>query len=133
MRRGIVSGRVALLPRSTEIQPLSHRFVPPPLQNFKDVRRVPEVYSSVANLGDSCPGRCMSRCCQCPGRCMRRCCQRPSRCLCRCCRCPGRCPCRCMSRCCQRPGRCLGRCCQRPSRCPCRCCQRPSRCCQHPG
>ena len=28
-RRGIVSGRVALLPRSTEIQPLSLRFVPP--------------------------------------------------------------------------------------------------------
>lgn len=29
-RWGIVSGRVALLPRSTEIQPLSLRFVPPP-------------------------------------------------------------------------------------------------------
>lgn len=28
-RLGIVSGRVALLPRSTEIQPLSLRFVPP--------------------------------------------------------------------------------------------------------
>ena len=29
-RLGIVSGRVALLPRSTEIQPKSLRFVPPP-------------------------------------------------------------------------------------------------------
>lgn len=35
MQRGIVSGRVALLPRSTEIQPLLLRFVPPIQNLFK--------------------------------------------------------------------------------------------------
>src|SRR3989442_8676443 len=69
-RRGIVSGRVALLPRSTEIQPFVAPIRPSPLRhtspksNFVDVR--PEVRSErppeAARLGFPlrCPGETCS-------------------------------------------------------------------------
>ncbi|CAL0301837.1 unnamed protein product [Lupinus luteus] len=59
-RRGIVTGRVALLSRSTEIQPLSLRFVPPtPL--FSELRRTPhEGYPPSPRMGDEA-SRCKVR------------------------------------------------------------------------
>ncbi|KAF7807909.1 hypothetical protein G2W53_040070 [Senna tora] len=48
-RRGIVSGRVALLPRSTEIQPSSLRFVPPLCLSKKNT--VLQKYAFVCLLG----------------------------------------------------------------------------------
>ncbi|KAF1891739.1 hypothetical protein Lal_00031710 [Lupinus albus] len=52
MQQGIVSGKVALLPRSTEIQPLSLRFIPPISNTFRSSSYNPGGLHHAPLMGD---------------------------------------------------------------------------------